>query len=112
MEPVDPGFGKMYGPGPHYVVPPILADGDPEYLCRTPVWMWRRGQRVRFFDAQGNQVGPEHKNVVPALIYAAANCWIDPEEPWWSLCHSLEVLGQIGEKRGTDWVVAQIAGQP
>lgn len=101
-EPVDPGWGEMYGPGPHYVVPPILPDGDPQYLCRRPVWMYRKGQRVRFFDVEGVQVGPEHRNVYPAVVYAAAECWIDPRKPVWSMFVSLEVLGQIGEKRGTD----------
>ena len=35
-----------------------------------PVWMRRRGQRVRFFDQDGQQVGPEHANVAPAVAYA------------------------------------------
>jgi hypothetical protein len=79
----EPKFGTMYGPGPHY----RTTDG-------TEVWMWRKGQRVRYFDTHGVQVGPEHRNVAPAVVYAAANCWVDPDQPWLSLAVSLEVLGK------------------
>jgi hypothetical protein len=47
------------------------------------VTMRRRAQRVRFMDAQGQQHGPEHRNVVPAIIWANANGWIDPTVPAW-----------------------------
>jgi hypothetical protein len=57
-------WGRLYG-------------GDVPY--RTPdgklVRMFRKGQRVRFIDADGEQVGPEQSNVGPALAYAAANRW-------------------------------------
>jgi hypothetical protein len=83
---VDPNFGEMYGPGPHYVTQPD----------HTPVWMYRKGQRVRFFDKQGIQVGPEHRNVVPAIIWAAANSWIDPRSVDLSIAVCIEVQSQIG----------------
>lgn len=73
-------FGQPYGEGPHYVTP----DG-------VTVTMWRKGQRVRYFDTDGNQVGPEHRNVVPAVIWAAAHAWIDPRDPMLSLAVTMEV---------------------
>lgn len=68
----------------------FLANLDPnrvDYV--TPdgveVWMERKAQKVRFLDAHGNQVGPTHKNLVPALIWAALNDWRDPSSPgWWN----------------------------
>lgn len=44
---------------------------------RVLVWMYRKGQRVRFLDAEGTQVGPEHANVAPALVWKAHAGWID-----------------------------------
>ena len=64
-------WGQAYGcdPEPAYVTP----DG--------PVWMHRKGQRVRFFDDHGIQVGDEHRNVAPAIVFAAFQGWIDPTDP-------------------------------
>ena len=60
-------WGKPYGgDGPSYNTP----DG--------PVWMRRKGQRVRFFDAGGDQVGPEQSNVAPAAAYAMSQGWTSP----------------------------------
>lgn len=39
------------------------------------VWMWRKGQRVRFYTEQGVQVGPEQANVAPAVAYAVSQGW-------------------------------------
>lgn len=47
------------------------------------VWMWRKGQRVRFLTADGVQVGPEHSNVAPALLSAAHAGWKDTNLPEW-----------------------------
>lgn len=47
------------------------------------VWMERKRQKTRFLDAQGNQVGPIHKNFVPALVWARAQGWRDPSAPDW-----------------------------
>jgi hypothetical protein len=68
---VDPGFGESYGSA-RYITP----EGQ-------TVFMYRKGQRVRFFDADGNQVGPEHHNVAPATAWAAAADWTDPDSPAW-----------------------------
>ena len=49
---------------------------EPAYL--TPdglVWMRRKGQRVRFYNAYGAQVGPEQDNVAPAVAYAHTQGW-------------------------------------
>ena len=47
------------------------------------VWMFRKGQRCRFYTADGQQVGPEHRNVVPAIRWAHAQGWIDSTIPAW-----------------------------
>ncbi len=39
------------------------------------VWIYRKGQRVRFFDAAGRQVGPEQSNVAPGVSYAHYKGW-------------------------------------
>jgi hypothetical protein len=68
VEPPSPGWGQIYG------------GGTPSYLTNdgTPVWMFRRGQRVRFYDGVGNQVGPEQGNVAPAIAYAHDQRWAAP----------------------------------
>ena len=64
---VESDWGKPYGgDGPAYNTP----DG--------PVWMRRKGQAVRFFDTDGNQVGPEQRNVAPASAYAQEQGWTSP----------------------------------
>lgn len=69
---VDKPFGQFYACSPE----------RPSHLSPDgPLWMRRKGQRVRFFDEAGQQVGPEHRNVAPALIYAAFQGWIDPRCP-------------------------------
>lgn len=40
------------------------------------VTMRRKGQKVRFFDAAGAQVGPEQSNVAPAIAAAYAAGWV------------------------------------
>lgn len=66
-------FGRIYGDAscPSYITP------------EGPVWMYRKGQKVRFFTAEGVQVGPEQNNVGPAVVAAAAAGWIDPSLPSW-----------------------------
>lgn len=65
--PMPVPFGRIYGDpnSPAYITP----EGQ--------VWMWRKGQRVRFFTANGYQVGPEQSNVAPAVCAAIAAGWID-----------------------------------
>lgn len=77
--------------------------GDPEtpsYITDTgvEVWMWRKGQRVRFYTSDGLQVGPEHRNVAPAMCAAAAAGWIDPSNPWLSLACCVEIRARVQER--------------
>ena len=75
-----PTFGKPYGRTPSFVTCEGVA-----------VTMWRKGQRVQFFDDDGNQVGPEHRNVAPAVVAAFADGWIDPSDLALSVACILEV---------------------
>ena len=61
--PSNVNFGKPYG-GQWAEMP----DG-------RAVWAFRKGQRVRFFDQHGTQIGPEQANVAPAMVYAQAHGW-------------------------------------
>jgi hypothetical protein len=64
-------WGKPYGcvPDPSYI------DGQ----TGAAYFMYRRGQRVRFYDRAGQQVGPEQANVAPAIAYAHSQRWFSPE---------------------------------
>ena len=58
----------------------IFGDAErPSYFTRegTPVWMWRKRQRVRFLTADGEQIGTEQRNIAPAVCAAMAAGWID-----------------------------------
>lgn len=57
------------------------------------VTMWRKGQRVRFFNEAGAQVGPEQPNVAPAKAFANAQGWL-PTDP---RLRSLYTMAQIRE---------------
>lgn len=88
LAPKDPGFGECWSTdGPEYVTPDGVA-----------VWMWRKGQRVRFYDMRGQQVGPEAPNVYPAQIYAAKHAWVSPTSPILSLACITEVRRQAAER--------------
>lgn len=66
VEPRNPNFGKIYG-APRY----------PAYHSpRGAVWMWRKGQKVRFYTSMGKQVGPEQRNVAHAVAYAQRKEWL------------------------------------
>lgn len=67
-------FGTVYGDPK---TPSYITDKG------VPVWMWRKGQKVRFFTADGEQIGPEQSNVAPAIAAAAAAGWRDPGLPEW-----------------------------
>ena len=87
VKPLRITFGAIYGDptaGPQYI-----TDGG------VTVWMWRKGQRVRFLTAEGDQVGPEHRNVFPAICAASAAGWIDPANPWLSMACTIEVRSQM-----------------
>jgi len=59
-----PDFGEPYGCVPAYILP----DG-------RAATMYRKGQRVRFYDTSGEQIGPEQKNVAPAAAMALSYGW-------------------------------------
>lgn len=65
-EPVNPGFGKPYA-GVSYDV------------GGRRVSMWRKDQSVRFYDDDGEQIGPEQSNVAPAVAYAYSQGWREKE---------------------------------
>lgn len=75
-----------------YVAGPGHSPREIDVRCNRPdyvttegveVWMERKHQKTRFLDAAGNQVGPMHRNLVPAVIWAAAQGWRDPGMPGW-----------------------------
>lgn len=68
--------------------PPVqidLTSSKPDYVTDigTEVWLERKKQRTRFLDRSGNQVGPWHSNLVPAIIWARYHGWVDPTLPDW-----------------------------
>lgn len=73
-KPIACPWGEVYGGNPSYVTPRGRA-----------VVMCRKRQAVRFFDAKGKQVGPEQRNVAPAVVYALYHRWMDPDSkiPEW-----------------------------
>lgn len=50
--------------------------GRPYRAGSRVLWMFRCGQRVRFFTAGGVQVGEEQRNVAPAVAYALSKGWV------------------------------------
>lgn len=75
-------WGEPYGPGPHFVLP----DG-------RLVTMHRKGQKVRFFDEAGQQVGPEQPNVAPAHAAAYRAGWRSASPKM----RAIEALAEIQE---------------
>jgi len=74
----------------------------PDYVTTdgVEVWMERKKIRTRFLDAAGAQVGPWHKNLVPAIVWAAAAGWTDPSVPaWWSAAVTAEVRANSTSRR-------------
>lgn len=63
--PTGVSFGEVYGR-------PFRTRGR----GRPLVWMFRKGQRCRFFNQKGDQVGPEQRNVVPAVAFAHSQGWV------------------------------------
>lgn len=68
-KPIVCPWGAVYGGNPSYVTPRGRA-----------VAMCRKRQAVRFYDAKGKQVGPEQRNVAPAVAYALYHRWMDPPD--------------------------------
>lgn len=65
--------------------PDYITDDGVEVWIERPAKGTKGGQKTRFVDADGNQVGPIHSNLVPAIVHAAYYGWRDPGVPdWWS----------------------------
>ena len=62
-----------------------LSPDRPDYVTTdgVEVWMERKCQKTRFLDARGEQVGPVHRNLVPAIVWARSQGWRDPSLPDW-----------------------------
>lgn len=62
-----------------------LSPERPDYVTPdgTQVWIEHHGQRTRFLDRHGAQVGPVHRNLGPAVVWARAQGWRDPALPGW-----------------------------
>lgn len=62
-----------------------LSTDQPDYVTADgiEVWIERKRQRTRFLDAGGRQVGPVHRNLMPAIVWARAQGWRDPSLPQW-----------------------------
>lgn len=59
----------------------------PDYVTTdgVEVWIERKHQKTRFLDKDGNQVGPVHRNLVPAIVWARNEGWRNPSDPdWWN----------------------------
>ncbi len=73
------------GGASHGLVELDLSPERPDYVTTdgVEVWIERKVQKTSFLDAEGNQVGPVHRNLVPAIVWAAAHRWRDPSSPDW-----------------------------
>ena len=73
------------GGGGHGLTEVDVSPDRPDFVTTegVPVRMERKGQKTRFLDAAGNQVGPVHANFVPAIVWARAQKWTDPSLPDW-----------------------------
>lgn len=72
----------------HYLLP----DGRTVRLIRGS------RNRTKFLDDSDKQIGPDHANVVPAIVYAAAMNWRDLDSPpWLDVAVRYEVQNQMRE---------------
>lgn len=62
---------KVAWGSPYGLTPYVNARGRKIYL-------YRKGQKCRWYDRHARQVGPEQRNVAPALSWAAVNGFFDP----------------------------------
>lgn len=68
-----------------------LSPDLPDYITDEGISVWierpakgtKGQQKTRFVDADGNQVGRIHTNLVPAIVYAAHSGWRSPGSPDW-----------------------------
>ena len=92
----DPrGALSTEGPwGQPWGAPYITNDG-------VHVAMRRKGQRVRFYTLDGAvQVGHEHRNVVPAMVWAIAQGWLDTLAPDWLMSGMREEVAANTRRKG------------
>ncbi|MFN2592342.1 MAG: hypothetical protein ABR532_05860 [Candidatus Dormibacteria bacterium] len=62
----------------------------------TVVHTLRKGQRVRFYDDEGNQHGPEQPNVYPAFMWVyACTEWYRPNDIWGTILCRREVRANV-----------------
>ena len=62
-----------------------LSPDRPDYVTTdgTEVWIERKRQKTRFLYARGRQVGPVHRNLAPAVVWARTQGCRDPSLPQW-----------------------------
>jgi hypothetical protein len=82
---IEAGDPVLLGGGGHALAELDLSPGRPDYVTAdgVEVWMERKRQKTRFLDRHGSQVGPVHRNLAPAVIWARAQGWRDPSLPQW-----------------------------
>ncbi len=82
---VEVNHPVLLGGGGHAPAELDLSLDRPDFVTTdgVEVWMERKRQKTRFLDSRGNQVGPVHHNLAPAIIWARAHGWRDPSLPQW-----------------------------
>jgi hypothetical protein len=62
-----------------------LSPDRPAYVTTdgVEVWIERKRQKTRFLDSRGGQVGPVHRNLAPAIVWALRQGWRNPSMPAW-----------------------------
>jgi hypothetical protein len=82
---VEVSHPVFLGSADHDPVPLDLTPNRPDYVTTegVEVWIERKHQKTRFLDAAGEQVGPVHSNLAPAVVWARAQGWRDPSLPDW-----------------------------
>jgi len=82
---IEANHPVLLGGGGHAPAELDLSPDRPDFVTTdgVEVWMERKGQKTRFLDGHGNQVGPVHRNLAPAIIWARAHGWRDPSLPQW-----------------------------
>lgn len=81
----------LIGSADHDPEPIDLDPSRPDYITDEGVEVWierpakgsRSQQKIRFVTVQGEQVGPIHANLLPAVVYASYHGWRDPSVPDW-----------------------------
>lgn len=82
-----------------------LNPGRADYVTTdgVEVWIERKTVKTRFLDAEGNQVGPWHQNLVPAIVWARHAGWRDPSDPDWWNDLVIEDVRANSRRKGEPW---------